>query len=204
MTRQKKSETDQGAFFPSGLLSTFSKVTIIEAGDVVQRHTWSIEIPLEKGKKDLQGTGVEKVPATENLTQGNLPKRQHSRSVIRAERKSRRSQCLRSKKPAKSGIASATATFDLRGSLPAKNHTGRILVFAPSFQTLHSAHSSSKQKIKKESPCVNSRLLLLFSLHKLCAILILFPSESPDRLSRSRSSLNHNNDARFFIFDASV
>jgi hypothetical protein len=70
-----KSETDRGRV-SSGLLSTFSKVTIIETGDVVKRHVRVYRNSARKGeKRDLRHKSkrAHSHRSTENLTRGKSP-----------------------------------------------------------------------------------------------------------------------------------
>ena len=126
----------------------------------------------EKENKDARHES-KSAQHTENLTRGNFLKRQHSRSVIEQREKST--------KPvfeSREAIQIGDSVFQclpqpLRGSLLPKP-TGRILVFAPSFQTII-LRTLIDQKTKKESPL--SRGFFFCFFYTLCAVFTIVPAK---------------------------
>lgn len=110
---------------------------------------------------------------TENLTRGNLPKRQHSRSVIEQREKSTK-PVFESREAIRIGDSvfhsAFLSHFAGRSCQNHRSHLG-LRSFLPNH---HSAHSHRPEDQERVS--VKSRLLLLFLLHK-CAVFTIVPAK---------------------------
>lgn len=134
--------------------------------------TGSADTQPEKENKDPSDARHESKSAqhTENLTRGNLFKRQHSRSVI--EQKEKVDEASVRSHPNLVSVFHTASQATIGTSRVAI--TGRILVFAPSFQTII-LRTLIDQKIKKESPL--SRGFFFCFFYTLCAVLTIVPAK---------------------------
>jgi len=134
--------------------------------------TGSADTQPEKENKDPSDARHESKSAqhTDNLTRGNLLKRQHSRSVIEQKEKVDEAS-VRSHLNLVSVFHTASQATIGTSRVAI---TGRILVFAPSFQTII-LRTLIDQKIKKESPL--SRGFFFCFFYTLCAALTIVPAK---------------------------